>query len=78
MSTQIQRRRGTTSEHSSFTGAAGEITIDSTNNTVVVHDGSTQGVSSAASDVYKRQLLVSITHSLVLLAKLLLIQQRIQ
>jgi hypothetical protein len=43
MSTQIQRRRGTTSEHSSFTGAAGEITIDSTKNTIVVHNGSTQG-----------------------------------
>jgi RNase P/RNase MRP subunit p29 len=43
MSTQIQRRRGTTSEHSTFTGAAGEITIDSTKNTIVVHDGSTQG-----------------------------------
>ena len=43
MSTQIQRRRGTTSEHSTFTGAAGELTIDSTKNTVVVHDGSTQG-----------------------------------
>ena len=42
MSTQIQRRRGTTTEHSTFTGAAGEITIDSTKNTVVVHDGSTQ------------------------------------
>ena len=43
MSTQIQRRRGTTGEHSTFTGAAGEITIDSTKNTVVVHDGSTAG-----------------------------------
>ena len=43
MSTQIQRRRGTTTEHSTFTGAAGEITIDSTKNTVVVHDGSTTG-----------------------------------
>tara|TARA_X000001382_G_C3115791_1_gene161502 strand:- start:92 stop:814 length:723 start_codon:yes stop_codon:yes gene_type:complete len=43
MSTQIQRRRGTTSEHSTFTGAAGEITIDSTKNTVVVHDGTTAG-----------------------------------
>jgi len=41
MSTQIQRRRGTTAEHSTFTGAAGEITIDSTKNTVVVHDGTT-------------------------------------
>ena len=43
MSTQIQRRRGTTGEHSTFTGAAGEITIDSTKNTVVVHDGTTAG-----------------------------------
>lgn len=43
MSTQIQRRRGTTAEHSTFTGAAGEITIDSTKNTVVVHDGTTTG-----------------------------------
>ena len=43
MTTQIQRRRGTTSEHSSFTGAAGELTVDTTKNTVVVHDGSTQG-----------------------------------
>jgi hypothetical protein len=43
MATAIQRRRGTATQHSSFTGLAGEITIDTTNNTVVVHDGSTQG-----------------------------------
>ena len=43
MATAIQRRRGTTSQHSSFTGLAGEITIDTTKNTVVVHDGSTAG-----------------------------------
>jgi hypothetical protein len=43
MSTQIQRRRGTTSDHSTFTGAGGELTIDTTKNTVVVHDGSTAG-----------------------------------
>ena len=43
MATAIQRRRGTSSQHSSFTGLAGEITIDTTNNTVVVHDGSTAG-----------------------------------
>jgi len=43
MSTQIQRRRGTTSDHSTFTGAGGEITVDTTKNTIVVHDGSTQG-----------------------------------
>lgn len=43
MTTQIQRRRGTTSEHSTFTGAVGEITVDTTKDTVVVHDGSTTG-----------------------------------
>ena len=39
----IQFRRGTTTEHSSFTGLAGEVTVDTTKNTVVVHDGSTSG-----------------------------------
>ena len=43
MSTQIQTRRGTTAQHSSFTGAAGEITVDTDKNVVVVHDGSTAG-----------------------------------
>jgi len=43
MATAIQRRRGTTSQHSSFTGLAGEITIDTDKNTIVVHDGSTAG-----------------------------------
>ena len=43
MAYAIQRRRGTATEHNSFTGLAGEITIDTTNNTVRVHDGSTQG-----------------------------------
>ena len=43
MATAIQRRRGTTTQHSSFTGLVGEITIDTTKNTVVVHDGSTAG-----------------------------------
>lgn len=39
----IQFRRGTTSNHSAFTGAAGEITVDTTKWTVVVHDNSTVG-----------------------------------
>ena len=43
MATAIQRRRGNTSQHSGFTGLAGEITIDTDKNTVVVHDGSTAG-----------------------------------
>lgn len=36
-------RRGTTAEHSSFTGAEGEITIDTDKNTLVIHDGITAG-----------------------------------
>ena len=42
MATEVKRRRGTTTQHSSFTGAEGEITVDLTKDTLVVHDGSTQ------------------------------------
>lgn len=43
MSNAIQRRGGTTAEHAGFTGLAREITIDTTKNTVVVHNGVTPG-----------------------------------
>jgi len=43
MATQIQLRRGTLEEHESFTGAVGEVTVDTTNNRLRVHDGSTVG-----------------------------------
>lgn len=43
MSTRVQFRRGTTADHSTFTGAVGEITVDTTKDTVVVHDGTTAG-----------------------------------
>ena len=43
MATQIKRRTGTTAEHSTFTGAASELTVNSTTNTVHVHDGTTAG-----------------------------------
>jgi hypothetical protein len=43
MSTQVQFRRGTTAQTASFTGVTAEITVDTTKNTVVVHDGSTAG-----------------------------------
>jgi hypothetical protein len=43
MSTQIQRRRGTTAQHASFTGAIGETTIDTDKEVVVVHDGTQVG-----------------------------------
>ena len=43
MPTQFQLRRGTTTEHSTFAGAVGEVTIDTTKDTAVVHDGATNG-----------------------------------
>lgn len=43
MSTAVQLRRGTTAEHSSFTGAVGEVTVDTTKDVIVVHDGITIG-----------------------------------
>lgn len=43
MTTQVQFRRGTTSAHSSFTGAVGEVTVDTDLKTLKVHDGSTTG-----------------------------------
>jgi hypothetical protein len=43
MSNQLQLRRGTTSQHATFTGAVGEVTVDTTKDVVVVHDGATAG-----------------------------------
>ena len=50
MATQIQFRRGTTAEHSTFTGAVGEVTVDTTKDTAVVHDGSTAGGIALAKE----------------------------
>jgi hypothetical protein len=43
MPTVLQFRRGTTAQNNSFTGAAGELSIDTDLDVVRVHDGSTQG-----------------------------------
>ena len=43
MTTQVQFRRGSTSDHALFTGAAGELTIDTDKNMAVIHDGITTG-----------------------------------
>lgn len=43
MTTAIKRRRGSTVQHSTFTGLAAEITIDTDKNTVVVHNGAQAG-----------------------------------
>jgi hypothetical protein len=40
---QVKLRRGTTSQHAGFTGAEGEVTVDTDKDTVIVHDGTTAG-----------------------------------
>lgn len=43
MAKQVQLRRGTTAELSSVTGAAGEVIVDTTKDTLTVHDAYTAG-----------------------------------
>ena len=49
MAIQIQLRQGTTTEKKKFTGAVGEVTVDTTNKTLRVHDGSTVGGTRLAT-----------------------------
>lgn len=50
MSTEIRLRRGTTAQHSTFTGALAEPTIDTDKKTLVVHDGVTAGGTPLARE----------------------------
>ena len=43
MPTQVQFRRGTTTQNNAFTGAVGEISVDTTLDHIRLHDGSTAG-----------------------------------
>jgi hypothetical protein len=43
MSTEIRWRRGTAAQTNAFTGAPAEVTVDTTSNQLVVHDGVTSG-----------------------------------
>ena len=48
MSEQLQLRRGTGTQVAAFTGAAGEVVFDTTNNRLVANDGATVGGNPAA------------------------------
>jgi len=43
MAIEVKLRRDTANQHSTFTGAIGEVTVDITNDTLRVHDGVTTG-----------------------------------
>ena len=50
MARQLQLRRGTTAQHTVFTGAVGEVTIDTDKDALVVHDGVQAGGFPAARE----------------------------
>ena len=50
MAKLLKLRRGTTSQHGSFTGAEGEVTVDTDKETLIVHDGSTAGGHPVAAE----------------------------
>ena len=63
MPTALQFRRGTTTQNNSFTGALGEISVDTTLDVLRVHDGSTAGgfamVSETATQTLTNKTLTS-------------------
>ena len=63
--TQVQFRRGTDSQNDAFTGALAEITVDTTNSVIRVHDGSTNGgfisVSTTATQTLSNKTLTDTT-----------------
>lgn len=67
MAIEVKFRRGTSVQHSTFTGANGEITVDTTNQTLRVHDGVTVGGIKLAkiSDLGASANLQSIPSSLI-------------
>lgn len=48
----VQIRRGTTAQTASFTGALAELTVDTDQKTVVVHDGVTQGGTTLSTKAF--------------------------
>jgi hypothetical protein len=52
MARQVQFRRGTTSQNSAFTGAEGEIVVDTEQHKIILHDGVTVGGHPIATESF--------------------------
>jgi hypothetical protein len=63
MSSQVQFRRGTTTQNNAFTGAQGEITYDTDIKTLRLHDGSTAGGGATVVTLSATQSLTNKTLS---------------
>ena len=57
---QVQIRRGTEAEHKTFTGASGEVTFDTTNKVLRLHDGVFAGGHEVALEPdYRRRDIIN-------------------
>jgi hypothetical protein len=63
MATQVQFRRGTTTQNNAFTGAIGELTVDTDVKTIRLHDGSTPGGGAILINANAAQTLTNKTLS---------------
>jgi len=63
MATQVQFRRGTTTQNNAFTGAIAELTVDTEAKTIRLHDGSTAGGGAIVATLAGSQTLTNKTHS---------------
>jgi hypothetical protein len=63
MATQVQFRRGTTTQNNAFTGAIGEITYDTEVKTLRLHDGSNAGGGAVVVNTASAQTLTNKTLS---------------
>jgi hypothetical protein len=63
MATQVQFRRGTTLQNNAFTGAQGEITVDTDLKTLRLHDGTTAGGGATVVTLAATQTLTNKTLS---------------
>jgi len=52
MATELKKRRGTATQHTTFIGALAEVTVNTTNKSLHVHDGvSTNGFELSRADL---------------------------
>jgi hypothetical protein len=63
MATQVQFRRGTTTQNNAFTGANGEVSVDTDVKTIRLHDGLTAGGVSTLLNTTSAQTVLNKTHS---------------
>ena len=68
MAKLLKLRRGTTTQHGSFTGAEGEVTVDTDKETLVVHDHSS---TAGGHPVAKEKIWLTYLPLLLLVTKLM-------